>query len=453
MNERKDGGGAVAHVLASRREENGSRWSPRTSCPRGGEDRGRPGSRIGRRPHRTERRRRAGFTFVLLVVAWGIVGVGCQRGDAQNGASGGSGGGGRPGGPGGARAVPVEVARVELGAIARSLVVSGVVEPIRSVAVNSQMSGALLMVAVEEGTAVRSGQVLARLDDRELQAGLAAAEAAFQVAESAHVRAQQLRDRQVITLPEYERDRTAHAAAKAELDQIRTRLGYATIAAPSAGVVTEKRVEAGDIVANQSRLFTIADLSTMVVRVQVSELDVVSVAPGDAVQVALDAYPGEELVGRVRRVFPSADPTTRLVPVEVAIEDEAARLARPGFLARVTFALGTHENVLLVPASALLGDERSQSVFVVADGKATRRDVTTGLISKGMVEVVSGLTAAESVVVVGNTTLQDGATVRVLGAEGTRTDPARGGAGAAPVGAGAAPVGAGAGGASPEKRG
>jgi RND family efflux transporter MFP subunit len=309
----------------------------------------------------------------------------------------------------------VQVARAELGTIARSLAVSGVVEPIRTVGVNSQMSGALLAVQVEEGVEVRQGQILARLDDRELRAQLAAAEAAFQVAESAHARAEQLRDRQVITLPEYERDRTAHAAAKAQLDQVRTRLDYATIAAPIAGVITGKFVEAGDIVGSQSRIFTLADLSTMVVPVQVSELDVVSLAVGNSVDVALDAFPGRMLQGKIRRIFPSADPTTRLVPVEVALEGDSAHLARPGFLARVTFALGEHRNVILVPASALVRGGQSQAVFVVEEGRASRREVTTGLTSRGQVEILTGLAALESVVTVGNNTLQDGATVRVLG--------------------------------------
>jgi RND family efflux transporter MFP subunit len=312
------------------------------------------------------------------------------------------------------RTTAVEVATVDVGSIARPLTVSGVVEPIRTVAVNSQLSGALLSVLVEEGNVVQRGDLLARLDDRELQAQLAAAEASFQVAESAYERATQLRERNVITLPEYERDRTTYVAAKAQLDQLRTRLEYAVIHAPITGVITEKRVEAGDIVAPQSRLFTVADVSTMVVRVQVSELDVVDLQTGNEVDVALDAFPDRMLQGRIRRIFPAADPMTRLVPVEVALEGEAARLARPGFLARTTFALGMHENVLLVPASSLVRGAGSEAVFVVQDGVAVRRIVTTGLTSQGRVEITGGLEAGDVVVTVGNNALQEGAAVRVV---------------------------------------
>lgn len=310
--------------------------------------------------------------------------------------------------------MPVEAATVETGTIARTLTVSGIVEPIRTVGVNSQLSGAILSVHAEEGDAVTEGDVLARLDDREIQAQLAAAEASLEVTESTFERATQLRERSVISLSEYERDRTAYLAAKAERDQLRTRLGFATIDAPITGVITEKRIEEGDIVAPQTRLFTLADLSTMVVRVQVSELDVVDLREGDEVEVILDAFPDRKVVGRIRRVFPAADPATRLVPVEVALEGEAVRMARPGFLARTTFALGVHENVLLIPASALVRGTGSEAVFVVDNGKAFRRAVTSGLISQGRVEVTAGLAPGDIVVTVGNNVLQDGAEVRIV---------------------------------------
>jgi membrane fusion protein, multidrug efflux system len=308
----------------------------------------------------------------------------------------------------------VEVAEVETGSIARSVTVSGVVEPLRSVGINSQVSGTLLDVMVEEGTLVRRGQPLARVDDRELRAQFEAAEAAHQVAAAAYERARQLRDRRVITLPEYERERTAEAAARAQLDQIRTRLAYTLIAAPVHGVVTEKRVETGDLVGSQTRMFTIAEVATLVVRVGVSELDVVRIGVGDAVTIMLDAFPGRTFPGTVRRVFPTADPGTRLVPVEVALQGSQADAVRPGFLARVTFAVGAHHDVLLVPAAAIVGAGGAQSVYVLDNGSAVRRTVTTGLTSEGRVQIVAGLRGDERVVTRGNNLLRDGMAVRIV---------------------------------------
>jgi len=344
--------------------------------------------------------------------------VACNRGESQATPSGGgTRRGGGPGGRGAGGPVAVEVAPVESGRIARAVTVSGNIEPLRVVGVNSQLAGALRTVTVEEGTVIREGAVLATLDDRELAAQLASAEAAYQVAESAWQRAERLRERQVITAAEYERDRAAHAAAAAQREQLRTRLGYATVRAPISGVITIKNVEAGDIVGVQNELFQIADVTTMVVRVRVSELDVVQVRAGDTAIVMLDAFPGQVLRGRIRRVFPAADPTSRLVPVEVALTGPDADVARPGFLARVTFALGAKENVLLVPASALVTDATgSQALFVIEDSQAHRRAVKTGLTSEGRVEVVDGVQAGEVVVIRGTNNLRDGATVRVVNA-------------------------------------
>jgi RND family efflux transporter MFP subunit len=282
--------------------------------------------------------------------------------------------------------------------------------------VNSQISGGVRAINVEEGTVVRQGTVLAELDDREIAAQLASADAAWEVADATFRRSEQLRERQVITEAEYERDRAAAAAAAAERDQLRTRLGYTTVRSPINGVILEKNVEAGDAVGIQTGLFTIADVSTMVVRVRVSELDVVDIQQGDAVDLVLDAIPDTTLTGRVRRIFPAADPQSRLVPVEVALTDASARRARPGFLARVTFALGSKDGVLLVPASAVVRDVSGEAVYVIADDHARRRPVQTGLTSEGRIEIAQGLEPGEVVVITGTSDLRDGTAVRVMNA-------------------------------------
>lgn len=367
--------------------------------------------------------KRAGPTLALLAAA-AVAACGGTGTEAQTNVGRGR---RRPAGP-----EPVEVARVEIGTIARTIEVSGNIEPLRNVAVNAQLAGALREIHAEEGTRVREGDVLAAIDDREISAQLAAAEASFELAQANFDRSERLRAQQIITTAEFERDRAALAAARATRDQLHTRLGYATIRAPIDGVVTAKSVEAGDIVGVQTRLFTIAYVDTVVVRVQVSELDVVGIRRGDTVQLGLDAFPGQTLAGMIRRVFPSADPTSRLVPVEVALAGEDARRARPGFLARVNFVIGAREGVKLVPASAVVTNAAgSHFVYVVAGEQAERRIVRTGLTSEGRVEVVEGVDSSDVVVVAGANTLRDGARIRVVnaaaGSAETRGGPVDGG--------------------------
>lgn len=329
-------------------------------------------------------------------------------------AKGGPGGG--PGGPGRNRdaPVPVEVAEVGTGVLARTVTVSGIVEPLRTVGVNAQLGGALLSVRVREGDRVGSGQVMAEVDARELSAQVRGADAQLRLARTAAERAEQLWQDRVIVAAEYERDQAAYAAAQASLEQLRTRLGFATIRAPITGVVTERLVEAGDLVQGQSRLFTVADLSTLIVRVQISELEVAGIARGAEVDVTADALRGRGFRGTVRRVYPAADSATRMVPVEIGLPGATAGPLRPGYTARVTFSLGEGVPAVLVPSAALVGEASARAVFVVRGDRAERRPVRVGRASGDRTEVLEGVTAGETVVVAGAAGLREGALVRVV---------------------------------------
>jgi membrane fusion protein (multidrug efflux system) len=346
-----------------------------------------------------------------------LAAVGCS--DEASGRSAGGNGPGRGGrgGPGrgnGDRATPVEIAMVSRGTFARTSTVAGTLEPIRTVEVNAQLSGILLAVHVEEGSRVAAGQALAQIDARELEAQVRSAEASLTFAQSTAQRSEDLYRQKIITAAEYERDRAALAAANASLEQLRTRLGFARIASPVAGVVTQKLSEAGSAVTPQTRLFTVAEVSTLVTRVPVSELEVTSLRAGQLVQLSVDALPGRRVEGRIRRVFPSADSSTRVVPVEVALSGSALDGLRPGFTVRATFRLDTRTGALVIPSRAVVGAVGGRAVFIVHAGKAERRAVRVGPDIDGRMEVLEGLVVGDSVVVAGNALLREGATIRVV---------------------------------------
>lgn len=332
-----------------------------------------------------------------------------NRGPAGGPGFGGPGGGRRPDGP-----VAVEVQQVRRGSLAREILLSGVLSPVRSVGVNAQLAGALLSVRAEEGTWASQGQVLAEVDSREVRAQLRSAEAALALGKSTAERSERLLKDRVVTPAEYERDQAALAAAQASVDGLRTRLGYALVRAPIAGVVTEKRVEAGDVVQNQTRLFTVADVSTLVVRVQVSELEITGLKEGQTANVTIDAFGSRRFEGRIRRIFPAADSTTRMVPVEIGLTGAAVRELKPGYLARVTMRVGERPGVLLARATARVGSREAPAVFVVRGTTVERRLVRLGQSSGDQIEILEGLREGESVVVLGADQLRDGATIRIV---------------------------------------
>lgn len=323
------------------------------------------------------------------------------------------------GGPGGGpgrrpQVVPVAADEVRPRDLARTVTVTGPVEPLRSVSVNALAAGTVMRVLVEEGARVRAGQLLAELDAREMTAQYERAQAVLARAEAEYKRAEPLRAKDIISDADLEAARSSFQAARADAELWRTRLGFTRITAPVPGTVTGKHVEQGGAVSANTKMFDLAEDAQLVVRVQVSELDVVRLSPGAPVRLQLDAYPGERIEARIRRIFPSADPVSRLVPVEVAL-GRAPRgvVPRPGFLARVEFPVEQRRGVLAVPAAAVGVSEGSSFVYVVSADTLLRRPVETGLTAAGWIEVTRGLAAGERVVSSGHSSLRPGVAVKI----------------------------------------
>lgn len=350
---------------------------------------------------------------VAAVLTVGLAACGTDTASSATPASGGPGGPGGNRGPGGGQPSPVEIATVERATLARTSLVTGQLSPLRVVGVNSQVAGALLKVHVEEGSRVTEGMVLAELDGREIEAQLRAARANLTLAQATAERSQQLRDAQVLTAAEYERDQATLAAAEASVSQLETRVGFTKIRSPIDGVVTQRFAQAGDIVGGSARLFTVADLNTLVTQLPVSELEVPLLREGASVEVRVDAL-GRDIAGRIRRIFPAVDSVSRLVPVEVAIAGAQQYGLRPGYSVRVTLKLDERDNALVVPTRAIVGAAGSQSVYVIRDGRAERRRVRVGTDLDGKTEVFEGLAAGDTIITTGNALLRDGAQVRIV---------------------------------------
>ena len=356
------------------------------------------------------------YSALALSITIGVIACSCTKKADGEPASRGNASPGRAGGRGEAaeRATPVEIELVKRGSVSRTSTIAGMLEPIRTVGVNAQLSGTLLSLRAEEGHRVGQGQVLAQIDARELEAQARSAEAALRFAQSTVERSEQLFKQQIITLAEVERDRAAYEAAKATSDQLKTRLGFARVTAPISGIITEKNIEAGDIVSSSTRLFSIADVSILVTRIQVSELEVSTLRAGDVVPLSVDALGGQRVQGRIRRIFPSADSATRLVPVEVALTGGQLMGLRPGYTVRATLALARRDDALLVPSRAVSGPAGARAVYLVKSGKIERRAVQVGSDMSGLTEVLDGVAEGDSVIVSGTSMIREGAAAKVV---------------------------------------
>lgn len=298
--------------------------------------------------------------------------------------------------------------------LGRSVLVAGTVEPLRSIQLAARTDGVVAEVAVEAGDRVRAGQVLARIDVSEQQAELNRAEAALREARANFERLDALRGRSFVDAASVLSARSALEVAESDVELWRTRVEFGRIEASIDSYVIDRLIEPGAAVGRLAPAFELADLDQLVLRVGVSELDAARIAPGGEVEVTVDALAGETVEARVRRVFPAADPTSRLVTVELELPQAHARGVRPGFLARARFAIEARSDVLAVPAAAVGLGEQSFVMVIDGEGLLARREVETGVVRGEWREITAGLEAGERIVATSPLDLAAGDRVRVV---------------------------------------
>jgi membrane fusion protein, multidrug efflux system len=316
----------------------------------------------------------------------------------------------------GERAIPVAAVELAPRDLSLRLELTGSIQPIREVRVAARMSGILREVAVEEGRRVATGTVMARFDVAEQQAELNRARTVLKNVEASYRRARELRDRQLVSQMDYEQALADMQVARSEVELWETRTGLGTVRATSAGVVTQKFVEAGDAVPSGEPLFVVADVRTLVVRVGVTDAHAAGFTVGQPARITVDAMPGRTWEGTIRRIFPSADPDTRLHPVEFALAPGGdGPPPAPGYMARVRIDADSRPDVLAVPNEALLASAgQSPFVYVVEDERLVRREVVPGASRGDWTEMVEGLAAGDLVVASNPGSLRGGMLVHVI---------------------------------------
>jgi RND family efflux transporter MFP subunit len=326
-----------------------------------------------------------------------------------------------PGGPGGRgggwedRQLPVRAYTVARRTLEREVLVAGTVEPLRSIALAARTEGVVERVRVEAGDRVRAGELLATIDVREQQAELARAQAALTEARTNFERLDALRDRNFVDQASVVRAKAALEVAETDVKLWQTRIDFGRIEASIDGVVIERRIEPGAAVARLAPAFELADLDQLVLRLGVSELDAAGIAAGTEVPVVIDALGDTAVEARVRRVFPSADRTSRLVTVELALPGAyATHGVRPGYLARARFSVDRRSEVVAVPAAAVALGSEPYVMVIGAEGKLERRPVRVGVVQGDWREIVEGVSEGEQLVATSPLDLADGDAVRVV---------------------------------------
>jgi RND family efflux transporter MFP subunit len=281
------------------------------------------------------------------------------------------------------------------------------VEAAQRSVLSAKVTGVIDAVNVAPGAKVTHGQVLATIDAREIKARLDSAVAAQDQARKDFARIEKLLQSGSSTRQEFDAVTTRLRTADAALVEAKTMLQYTQITAPFDGVVTRKLVEVGDLATPGKPLLELENSSLLRFECEIPEALVDKVQMGGELPVMVDAA-GVELPGKISEIAPSASAGSRTFLVKLDLP--AAEKLRAGQFGRVRVPVRERPAVL-VAEGAVVGRGQIESVFVVEAGKARLRLVKTGRKMDGKIEVLSGLSGGESVIVRDAHLLQDGAAV------------------------------------------
>ena len=309
--------------------------------------------------------------------------------------------------------IPVETSKPVRGDMLAVYSGTAPIEAFAEADVIAKVDGEVREVLVEEGDEVSEGEVIARLDGDRLRLELSESGARLRKMQRDFERNKDLRIKGLLSEGDFDKLQYDLEALQASYNLASLELDYTQIRAPIDGVISERYIKLGNTISIGDPVYRVTNFDPLVVYLHVPEREYRQIAAGQPVGLDVDALDGPPMMAAVTRVSPVVDPVTGTFKITIEIRDEQRRI-KPGMFARIGVVYDTHVNALQVPRSALVEDLGETSVFVVEDGTAVRRVVETGISNRGMVEIMSGLTDDDEVIIVGQVGLQPDSRVAVI---------------------------------------
>jgi membrane fusion protein, multidrug efflux system len=283
------------------------------------------------------------------------------------------------------------------------------------VTVSAPVTERIVRLNFDDGSFVRSGQVVAVLQQAEQSAQLQEAQARAREAQQQLARLSQLKERGFATQSSYDTQVAAAAAARAQAQQVTAQIGERVVRAPFSGWVSLRNISVGAIASQGTEIATISDVSTIKLDFTVPETMLSAIRPGLPIEARSAAYPTQPFRGVIHTIDPVVDPNTRAVTIRARLPNPD-RLLRPGMMLTVNIQ-NQPRMALSVPELAVIGEGDSRFVYTVDEQSRARRvPVRTGVRMQGRVEILEGLRPGQRVITEGVVKVADGMPVRLAGA-------------------------------------
>jgi membrane fusion protein (multidrug efflux system) len=293
----------------------------------------------------------------------------------------------------------------------------GSISAVQGVTVTPELAGTVSEIAFESGAMVNKGDLLVRFDTSTEEAQLKAANAQLEWTKLSVERTRKLRTDSTVSQSELDQAEAAFLQAKANADAIQAAIDKKTIRAPFAGKLGIRQINLGEYVDAGKPIVSLQSLTPVYADFSLPQQSLADIKTGMTVRVTLDTYTNKQFMGTLTAINPNLDEITRSVRLQATL-DNPEQLMRPGMFARVEVVLPTDENVLIIPATAILSAPYGDSVYVIEKGTngpdnlvVRQQFVRTGRARGDFVSVESGLKSGDRVVSAGLFKLRNGASV------------------------------------------
>lgn len=310
--------------------------------------------------------------------------------------------------------VAVSVVAPTRGPAVDAIYATGIVEPTVMLPIAPRVAGRLVELNADEGSQVRKGQVLARLDDADLAGTVEELEARARFAQSQHARSEDLVRQGFMSKAELDRTRADLEAASAAVRRARAQRGYMALTTPADGLVIRRDGERGQFIPAGQAVFFLSCCAPLRVTAEVDEEDIARVRVGQKVVLHADALPGEVLDGKVAEVTPKGDPVARSYRVRITLADPSR--VRVGMTVDANLIVAERPDALLVAATAVQGN----AVWTVVDGRARKRPVRVGVTGSDRTEILEGLSPDARIIDAPPAELREGHAVRTPAKSGSK---------------------------------